>query len=138
MFLLTLSVFRRQPFAVKYAVDAPLQHRGLMLPAGCSTALYHVSTTVEIPCKPKKSGGGVYSGQRETGECAMTTVTIDDALAIRLLTVRGAKGDLDTLAAEAIAKTVRDWEREAQGRAGWAAPHACRSRSKDAAKTRFS
>lgn len=47
----------------------------------------------------------------------MTTVTIDDALATRLLTVRGTDGDLNTLAAEAIAKTVRDWEREAQGRA---------------------
>lgn len=47
----------------------------------------------------------------------MTTVTIDDALATRLLTVRGTEGDLNTLAAEAIAKTVRDWEREARGRA---------------------
>lgn len=47
----------------------------------------------------------------------MTTVTIDDALATRLLTVRGTEGDLNTLAAEAIARTVRDWEREAQGRA---------------------
>lgn len=47
----------------------------------------------------------------------MTTVTIDDALATRLLTVRGTEGDLDALVAEALAKTVRDWEREAQGRA---------------------
>ncbi len=47
----------------------------------------------------------------------MTTVTIDDALATRLLTVRGTDSDLNMLAAEAIAKTVRDWEREAQGRA---------------------
>ena len=47
----------------------------------------------------------------------MTTVTIDDALATRLLTVRGAEGDLDALVAEVLAKTVRDWEREAQGRA---------------------
>lgn len=47
----------------------------------------------------------------------MTTVTIDDALATRLLTVRGTDSDLNTLAAEAIARTVRDWEREAQGRA---------------------
>ena len=47
----------------------------------------------------------------------MTTVTIDDALATRLLTVRGTDSDLNALAAEAIAKTVRDWEREAQGRA---------------------
>lgn len=46
----------------------------------------------------------------------MTTVTIDDALAARLLTVRGTDSDLNTLAAEAIAKTVRDWEWEAQGR----------------------
>ncbi len=47
----------------------------------------------------------------------MTTVTIDDALATRLLTVRGAEGGLDALVAEALAKTVHDWEREAQGRA---------------------
>lgn len=47
----------------------------------------------------------------------MTTVTIDDALATRLLTVRGPDSDLNTLAVEAIAKTVHDWEREAQGRA---------------------
>ena len=47
----------------------------------------------------------------------MTTITIDDALATRLRTVRGTDGNLDALAAEAIAKTVRDWEREAQGRA---------------------
>ena len=47
----------------------------------------------------------------------MTTVTIDDALATRLLTVRGTEGDLDALVAEALAKTVRDWERKAQGRA---------------------
>ena len=47
----------------------------------------------------------------------MTTVTIDDALATRLLTVRGTDSDLNALAAEAIAKPVRDWEREAQGRA---------------------
>ena len=47
----------------------------------------------------------------------MMTVTIDDALATRLLTVRGTAGNLDALVAEALAKTVRDWEREAQGRA---------------------
>ncbi len=47
----------------------------------------------------------------------MTTLTIDDALATRLLTVRGTESDLNALAAEAITKTVRDWEREAQGRA---------------------
>ena len=46
----------------------------------------------------------------------MTTITIDDALASRLLTLSG-KGDLDAVAAEAIARTVQDWEREAQGRA---------------------
>ena len=51
---------------------------------------------------------GVYLGQRETGERAMTTITIDDALATRLRTVRGTDGNLDALAAEAIAKTVRD------------------------------
>jgi len=67
-------------------------------------------------CGPKKSGGGVYSGQRETGECAMTTVTIDDALASHLRTLRGTD-DLNAVVAEALAKTVRDWEREAQGRA---------------------
>ncbi len=43
----------------------------------------------------------------------MPTVTIDDALATRLLTVRGTEGDLDALVAEALAKTVRDWGREA-------------------------
>ena len=47
----------------------------------------------------------------------MTTVTIDDALATRLLTVRGTDGDLNALVAEALARTVHDWEREAQGRA---------------------
>lgn len=46
----------------------------------------------------------------------MTTITIDDALAMRLRTLRG-EGDLNAVAAEAIARTVRDWEREAQGRA---------------------
>ena len=47
----------------------------------------------------------------------MTTVTIDDALATRLRTVRGTDDDLDALVAEAVAKTVQGWEREAQGRA---------------------
>lgn len=46
----------------------------------------------------------------------MTTITIDDTLATRLRTLRG-EDDLNAVAAEAIAKTVRDWEREAQGRA---------------------
>ncbi len=31
--------------------------------------------------------------------------------------MRGTDSDLNTMAAEAIAKMVRDWEREAQGRA---------------------
>ena len=46
----------------------------------------------------------------------MTTITIDDALATRLRTLRGEE-DLDAVAAEAIARTVYLWEREAQGRA---------------------
>ena len=47
----------------------------------------------------------------------MTTVTIDDALANRLRTLRGAEDDLNALVAEALAKTADLWEREAQGRA---------------------
>lgn len=46
----------------------------------------------------------------------MTTITIDDMLATRLRTLRG-EDDLNAVAAEAIAKTVRDWEQEAQGQA---------------------
>lgn len=57
---------------------------------------------------------GRYSERGENA--AMTTITIDDALAMRLRTLRGEE-DLDAVAAEAIARTVRDWEREAQGRA---------------------
>ena len=47
----------------------------------------------------------------------MTTVTIDDALAARLQTLRGTENDLDTLVADALAETARRWESEAQGRA---------------------
>ncbi len=45
----------------------------------------------------------------------MTTVTIDDELAGRLRALRGE--DFDRAVAEAIAETVRRWEREATGRA---------------------
>ena len=48
---------------------------------------------------------------------AMTTVTIDDALATRLRALRDTHGDLDDLVAEALTKNVPLWEREAQGRA---------------------
>ena len=51
----------------------------------------------------------------------MITVTIDDALAARLRTLRGGENaanvPLEALVAEALAETARRWEREAQGRA---------------------
>ncbi|MGI4788682.1 MAG: hypothetical protein ACRYFS_07505 [Janthinobacterium lividum] len=47
----------------------------------------------------------------------MTTVTIDDALATRLRALRGTDNDFNALVADALAETVRRWEREALGRA---------------------
>ncbi len=47
----------------------------------------------------------------------MTTVTIDDALATRLRLLRDKNDDFDALVADALAETVRRWEREAAGRA---------------------
>ena len=47
----------------------------------------------------------------------MPTVSVDDALASRLRELQEAKGDLETLVAEALVEKVGRLEREAQGRA---------------------
>lgn len=47
----------------------------------------------------------------------MTTVTIDDDLAVRLRALRDGDNDFNRLVTEALAETVRRWEWEAAGRA---------------------
>ena len=47
----------------------------------------------------------------------MTTVTIDDELAMRLRALRDGGDDFNRVVAEALAETVRRWEWEAAGRA---------------------
>lgn len=60
----------------------------------------------------------------------MTTVTIDDALAMRLRDLRGGENDFNRMVTEALAETAQRWEWEAAGRAagyaGRAVPYACR------------
>ena len=47
----------------------------------------------------------------------MTTITIDDKLALRLRALREGNEDFNQVVADALAETVRRWEWEAAGRA---------------------
>lgn len=47
----------------------------------------------------------------------MTTIIIDDALAMRLRDLRGGENDFNRVVTEALAETARRWEWEAAGRA---------------------